>query len=319
MIIGYHASHEQFKPGQLLALVRRAEEAGFNGATCSDHFHPWSNQQGESGFSWSWLGAALQATGLSFGTVSAPGYRYHPAIIAQASATLAEMFPGRFWLAAGSGEMLNEGITGQSWPIKEHRNERLLECADIIRRLWAGDKVTVHSRITVEEARLFTRPETPPPLIGAAITPETAEWLGSWADGLLTISQPGERLAQVVAAFRRSKAGPNRPMYLKVQLSYAASEEEALQGAWEQWRTVIHSGSLKSDLRSPEQFEDAAQFITPEDVRRYVNVSADPGQHVAWLKKYMDVGFERLYLHNVNRQQERFITDFGEHVLPKLR
>ena len=133
--IGYHCSHEQHAPSALLRYVTAAERAGFQAAMCSDHFAPWGMQQGQSGFAWSWLGAALQATGLSFGTVNAPGQRYHPAIVAQAAATLTEMYPDRFWLAVGSGELLNENITGERWPEKAERNERLQECVAIIRRL----------------------------------------------------------------------------------------------------------------------------------------------------------------------------------------
>src|ERR671912_419494 len=128
-VIGFHASHEQIHPAVLLDAVRVAEQVGFTAAMCSDHFQPWSERQGHSGFAWSWLGAALAVTPMSFGTVCAPGQRYHPAVVAQAAATLAEMYPGRFWLAVGSGEALNESITGQSWPPKPERNARLLESA----------------------------------------------------------------------------------------------------------------------------------------------------------------------------------------------
>jgi G6PDH family F420-dependent oxidoreductase len=136
--IGYHASHEQFPPSTLLRLVKAAEQAGFQAAKCSDHFHPWSDRQGHSGYAWSWLGAAMEATRIPFGVISAPGWRYHPAIVAQAAATLAEMYPGRFWLALGSGQALNEGITGLPWPPKAERNARLKESAEVIRARWAA-------------------------------------------------------------------------------------------------------------------------------------------------------------------------------------
>src|SRR3712207_4419898 len=137
--IGFHCSHEQYPPSALLDLARRAERAGFEAAMCSDHFHPWSERQGHSGFTWSWLGSAFEATRMSFGTVCAPGQRYHPAIVAQAAGTLAEMYGDRFWLALGSGEALNEAITGASWPDKAQRHARLLECVEIMRALWAGE------------------------------------------------------------------------------------------------------------------------------------------------------------------------------------
>ena len=191
--IGYHASHEQYSPGELLRLVQRADQAGFQSAMCSDHFHPWGENQGHSGFAWSWLGAALQATSLSFGVVTVPGgWRYNPAIIAQAAATLAEMFPGRFWIAPGSGELLNEGITGQRWPHKAERNARLREACDVIRALWKGEMVTHHGLVTVEAGKLYRLPKEPPKIVGAALSPETAEWMGEWADGLITVVGPRE-------------------------------------------------------------------------------------------------------------------------------
>src|SRR4029453_6371411 len=134
---GFHASHEQVHPRELLAAVQRAEEAGFDAAMCSDHFAPWSERQGHSGFAWSWLGAALQATSLPFGVVNAPGDRYHPAIIAQAAATLAELFPDRFWVALGTVQAMNEHVTANRWPPKPERNARLKECVEVIRALWA--------------------------------------------------------------------------------------------------------------------------------------------------------------------------------------
>src|SRR6187431_309578 len=156
--VGWHASHEQIEPSRLLASVRHAESAGFDAAMCSDHFSPWSERQGESGFAWSWLGSALQATNLSFGVVNAPGQRYHPAIIAQAIGTLGAMYPGRFWAALGSGEYSNEHITGEPWPRKEIREARLLECVGVIRDLLAGAEVTRDGLVKVDRARLWTRP-----------------------------------------------------------------------------------------------------------------------------------------------------------------
>src|SRR5215207_4775745 len=185
--IGYHASHEQFPPSELLEHVVSAEAAGFDAAMCSDHFAPWSADQGHSGFAWSWLGAALARTRLSFGTVCAPGQRYHPAIIAQAAATLAEMFPERFWVSLGSGEAVNESITGAVWPSANERDARLLESVEVMRALFRGETVDHHGLVTVQEAKLWTRPATPPLLFGAALAPETARWIAGWADGMITI------------------------------------------------------------------------------------------------------------------------------------
>ncbi|MBC3787495.1 TIGR03885 family FMN-dependent LLM class oxidoreductase [Spirosoma utsteinense] len=315
--IGYHASHEQFKPSTLLTYVQLAEQAGFTAASSSDHFHPWSNRQGESGFAWSWLGAALQGTKLSFGVVNAPGQRYHPAIIAQAAATLADMFPERFWMAVGTGQALNEQITGDKWLSKADRNARLKECVDVIRALWDGETVTHKGLVTVEEATLYTRPQIKPLLFGAAVTPKTAEWVGGWADGLLTISQPQEQLKEVVDAFRRG-GGAGKPMHLKVQLSYARTHEIAQQGAYDQWRGNIFPNGMLTDLRRPEQFDMAGDLVNLAEVDKMVRISADPREHLAWLQEDIALGFEQLFLHNVNLEHESFIQDFGQHVLPTL-
>jgi coenzyme F420-dependent glucose-6-phosphate dehydrogenase len=316
--IGYHASHEQHSPDALLDYVRSAEQAGFDAAMCSDHFHPWSDQQGQSGFAFAWLGAALQATQLSFGSVCAPGQRYNPAIVAQAAATLAVMYPDRYWIALGSGQNLNEHITGDAWPIKEERNARLLEAVDVMRALWAGETVTHYGRFMVEEAHLYTRPERPPLVVGAAVTAGTARWVGGWADALITISKPVAEMRAVIDAFREG-GGADRPMFLQVQLSFAPTREEALQAAYEEWGTNIFDSPLLTDLRMPSDFEAAMKYVRPEDVVDAVRVSADPQEHIDWIAQDFELGFERVYLHNVQRDQHRFIDTFGTEVLPQLR
>jgi probable non-F420 flavinoid oxidoreductase len=319
LLIGYHASHEQLPPSALLRCVVAAEAAGFQAAMCSDHFAPWSSRQGNSGFAWSWLGAALQATGLGFGVVNAPGQRYHPAIVAQAAATLSELFPGRFWLALGSGEASNEHITGDRWPPKAERRARLGEAVAVIRALLAGETVSHDGLVTVDRARLWTLPDRPPRLIGAAVSAETARWVGGWADGLVTINQPHDTLRAVIDAFRAG-GGEGRPLYLQVHLSWAADEDTALAVAHDQWSTNVFDPALAMELDLPEQFEAAARFVTAEDVRSAVLVSADLGRHTAWLEEYAELGFDRLYLHEVGRaeHQQPFIDAFGSKVIPAL-
>ena len=318
--IGYHCSHEQYAPSRLIQLVQRAEQAGFQSAMCSDHFFPWAEAQGESGFAWSWLGAALQATSLSFGVVTIPGgWRYHPAIIAQAAATLGEMFPGRFWIAPGSGEFLNEHITGDRWPHKAERNARLREACDIIRALWAGETVTHRGLITVEDAKLYSRPETPPKIVGAALTPETAEWMGSWADGMITIVGERDKMQETIDAFRRG-GGEGKPIYLQAQLSFARSDEEAVLEAHAQWKFLQFPSSVLAQLRLPSEFEAAAEYIRPEDIKKKVRCSSSPEQHLEWLMGDVEMGFEEINLHSIPREnQEHFIDVFGERVLPGLR
>jgi probable non-F420 flavinoid oxidoreductase len=316
--VGFHASHEQLSPRKLLDAVQRAEEAGFDAAMCSDHFAPWSVRQGHSGHAWSWLGSALQATRLPFGVVTAPGQRYHPAIAAQAMATLAEMHPGRFWAALGSGEAVNEHITGDRWPDKATRDARLLECVAILRALLRGEEVTHHGLVTVDRAKLWSLPAEPPLLFGAAVSEPTARTVGSWADGLITVNQPSDQLRAVIAAFREG-GGEGKPALLQVHLSWAETEAEALAVAHDQWRTNIFSSALAWNLELPEQFDAAATHVRPEDVGRAMLVSADPGRHAGEIRALLDLGFDGLYLHHVGQEQGRFIDVFGAKVVPELR
>lgn len=317
MRIGYHASHEQFPPGELLCLAREAEAAGFEHAMCSDHIAPFTEQQGESGFAWSWLGAALASTSMSFGTVNAPGQRYHPAIIAQAIATLCQMFPGRLWVAFGSGQYINEQLTGEGWPTKQVRNERLAESVDIIRRLLAGETVTHHGHVRVENARLYTLPERTPLLVAAAITPETAHWVGGWADALITVYQPGGKMKETADAFRGG-GGAGKPVFLQAQHGFGPSYEEALDDATERWGQAVLSSSVTTDLRYPSQIADAAAWANPDEIAGRIRVSPDPGQHGEWIEEYRAAGFDAVYLHNVCRWQREFIDALGKHVLPHV-
>lgn len=312
--IGFHASHEQFAPGDLLEYVSRAEDRGFDAVLASDHFHPWSERQGESGHVWSWLGGAMALTDLPFGTVNAPGYRYHPAVIAQAAATLRSMFPERFWFAIGSGELINEGITGEPWPIKSDRNERLRECATVVRELFDGEEVTHDGHVTVQTATLYSRPDTPPPLFGAALSVETARWLGEWADGMITLATPDRAaLENRIDAFR--ERAEDKPIYVKAQLSYASSYEDALDGAYEQWRTNCIPGSVTQQLRTPADYDELGEQITREEVEENVRVEADLNRHREWIDGDLQLDIDGLFLHNVNSNQVEFIDAFGEDVL----
>jgi probable non-F420 flavinoid oxidoreductase len=317
-LVGWHASHEQIAPSALLTAAQRAETAGFDTAMCSDHFAPWSERQGESGFSWAWLGAALATTSLPFGVVTAPGQRYHPAIVAQAAATLTEMFPGRLWVALGTGEAVNEHITGDRWPDKTQRTARLAECVDVVRALFAGEEVTHGGLVRVDRARLWTRPDVAPALIGAAVSPETASWVGGWADGLITVNQAPEVLRKVVAAFRDG-GGAGKPAYLQVHVSWAPTEAEALAIAHEQWRSNVFAAPLCWDLELPAHFDEASRLVRPDDVRGPVLVSADPSWHRDRLGELVTLGFDGVWIHHVGQEQAPFIDTFGERVVPELR
>ncbi|GAA5168510.1 LLM class F420-dependent oxidoreductase [Ornithinimicrobium tianjinense] len=317
MRIGFHASHEQISPRQLLADVQHAERAGFAMAMCSDHLAPWSTRQGHSGYAWAWLGAALATTGLSFGTVSAPGQRYHPAVHAQRIATLGQMFPGRFWVALGSGENANEHVTGQPWPAKEVRTRRLEESVDVIRRLLAGEEVTHDGLVTVDRARVWERADPAPLLVGPAVSVASAARVARWADGLVTVSQPVDTLRRVLTAYR--DAGGAGTAALQVHLSWAPTQEEAQRVAHEQWRTNVFGEPVNWDTATVDAFDVMGEQVGPEAVARSVRVSADLGQHRAWLQEYAELGFDDVYLHFVGQEQERFLDTFGEHVLPDFQ
>jgi probable non-F420 flavinoid oxidoreductase len=315
-VYGIHASHEQVHPARLLDAVVHAEQAGFAAAMSSDHFSPWSARQGHSAFAWSWLGAALQATALPFGVVNAPGQRYHPAIIAQAIGTLAAMYPGRFWAALGTGEASNEHITGGRWPRKEVRAARLRECVDVIRALLAGEEVSHDGLVTVDRARLWTRPTDPPALVGAAVSVETARWCAAWADGLITVNAPVQHLRRMIETYR--DAGGRGGMFLQVHLSWAAQQAEAVRLAHDQWRSNVFPPPVCWDLEMTDHFDAVSQDVAPERVAQVVNVSSDLAWHTARLQEYAELGFDQIYLHQVGREQRGFIDAFGAEVLPKL-
>jgi probable non-F420 flavinoid oxidoreductase len=319
VLIGFHASHEQQHPRLLLQDAVRAEQAGFDAVMCSDHLAPWTNAQGHSGFTWTWLGAAMQATDhIPMGAFHAPGQRYHPVISAHAIATVAAMFPDRFpWVALGSGEALNEHVTGDPWPAKPQRMERLRECVDIMRALWRGEEVSHRGHVVVDRARLWSLPEYPPLLVAGAMSPETAAWAADWADGLVTTNQPREKLQRIVEAYRES--GGRGALHLQIHLSFAETEDEALAIAVDQWRGNCVPTLLAWDLTTPEQFEAATRHVPPSEVTTNVHVSADPSRHLEWLAEYIDMGFDELYLHHVGQDNQAFIATFGEKVIPTLK
>jgi coenzyme F420-dependent glucose-6-phosphate dehydrogenase len=308
--IGYHASHEQFAPSDLLRYVKLAEAAGFACAKSSDHFHPWSEKQGQSGHAWTWLGSALEATDFPIGVISAPGYRYHPAVLAQAIATVGEMYPGRTWVALGSGEAINEAIVGEYWPDKPERNARLAECVEVTRALLAGETVTHRGRVNVVEAKVYSRPQMPPLLLGAAVTAATARWCGGWADGLLTAGRDARALRPVIEAFREN-GGETKPVCVQAALSWAPTEDEAYDEALDQWSACCVGGEVNWDLRRPSDFDTLAKVVTREAIDLCVHVSPDIERQFGWVMSLAELGVDDIYLHQVGRKQEAFIEAFG--------
>ena len=298
--------------------MREAEAAGFRRAWSSDHFSPWSERQGESGFAWAWLGAAMQATSMPYGVVNAPGQRYHPAIVAQAAATLAEMFPGRLSVALGTGEFSNEHITGEPWPGKAVRNARLRECVDVIRALFAGEVVDHHGLVTVDRAKLWTLP-------GRAAA--AAGDRGERRDGRLRRRVGGRADHHQPAARARSSACSPRSASTAARASRSPCRctcrgprprrrrcaSRTTSGARTSSRRRCAGTSRRSSSSTPRP-----THVRPEDLRGPVLVSADLARHVAWIEELAALGFDAVYLHHVGQEQRRFIDAFGEHVLPAL-
>ncbi|UOQ88846.1 TIGR03885 family FMN-dependent LLM class oxidoreductase [Agromyces endophyticus] len=315
-IVGFHASHEQLSPARLLDAVKRAEQAGFGAAMCSDHLAPWSVRQGHSGYAWSWLGAALEATRFSLGVVTAPGQRYHPAVAAQKIATLAEMYPGRFWAALGSGEAINEHVTGDDWPAKDVRDARLVETVDVMRRLLAGEEVSTDGLVRVDRARVWSRPAVPAPLLAAAVSAETAHEAAGWSDGVITVDQSPETLRSFIDAYRG--AGGRGPIAVQVHLSWARTDDEALAIAHDQWRQSLVPAHLSWELERPEDFDARTADATPDEVAGTLVVSSDPSRHLDHLTRIAELGVDRIYLHHVGTEQAEFIDVFGDRVVPDL-
>ncbi|HWS49504.1 MAG TPA: TIGR03885 family FMN-dependent LLM class oxidoreductase [Microbacterium sp.] len=314
-VIGYHASHEQLPPGMLLSAVRLAESVGFDAAMCSDHLAPWTRAQGESGFAWSWIGAALAKTEFPIGLVTAPGQRYHPVVIAQAMATLEEMFPGRFWAALGSGEALNEHVTGDEWPDKPARERRLRDTVAVFRRLLSGDRISFDAGIRVHDARIWSLPASPPPLFGAAVSPTTAAWVAEWADGLITVGSDAAATEEVRTAYRSAQgAGETR---LQIHVSLEESDEEALRVAGEQWSHATAPPEHMWDLEQPEDFE--AQADPTEEALRKAVVVAHSAEDLADRIAEIAAGFDHVYVHHVGTDQAAFLRRCESELLPALR
>lgn len=323
-VIGYAAMFEQFTPSDLLTYCQQAERAGFGSVMASDHFHPWVPAQGQSGFVWAWLGALGATTGLRFGTgVTPPGPRYHPAIIAQAAATLEQMYPRRFWLGLGAGEALNEHITGQYWPEAPVRLEKLAEGIEIIQKLFTGKVVKYRGQhFTLESAKLYTLPDQPPPIYVATAGPIQSQRTGRTCDGIITVGAADEKIAMLMGRFAKGarEAGKDpamMPRLMQVHVSWAETLEAATANAVREWP----NGGMnfpKADIRNPEDFEAMAKLVRPENYQNRVLISPDLEEHRAHLQHYLDLGFDEIYVHNVGRNQEAFIRAYGERVIPSL-
>jgi G6PDH family F420-dependent oxidoreductase len=303
--IGYTLSSEEFGPRELVGFAREAEEAGFDFLTISDHFHPWVDKQGNSPFAWSVLGGVAEATErVRVGTgVTCPTTRYHPAIIAQAAATIAAMMPGRFFLGVGSGENLNEHIVGRGWPETSVRQEQLEEAVEVIRELWEGG-LTSHrgTHYTVENARIYTLPDEPPDIFVAAAGPKATELAGRIGDGFWGLVPDPD----VISAFEDA-GGKGKPKVGQVHVCVDADEERAERTALEWWPNAVASGSLPWELPLPSHFEEATGWADTDAIAEEVICGADPDRHIEAAKEFVDAGYDHVHFHQVGPDQSGFI------------
>jgi coenzyme F420-dependent glucose-6-phosphate dehydrogenase len=315
--LGYKLSSEEQSAPDLVRYAQMAQDTGFGFALISDHFHPWTDRQGQSPFVWSVLGAIAQATQrLTVGTaVTCPSMRIHPAVIAQAAATTATLMPGRFFLGVGTGENLNEHIVGQGWPETEVRQARLEEAIEIIRLLWKGGNQSHHGRyFTVENARLYSLPDSPPPLYVAVGGPRSADLAGRVADGMIG-TEPD---ASLLATFDRA-GGAGKPRYAEMTVCWAKDEATAKRIAREHWPTSAMESSLSWELPLPEHFEAVAELVTEEQVAESVTCGPDPERHLAAIRKYAAAGIDHICVHQVGKDQKGFFEFYAEEILPKLK
>ena len=313
---GYHLSSEEHPPRLLVRNAVRAEEAGFQLALLSDHFHPWIDAQGESSFAWTVLGAIAQATEkLRVGTgVTCPTIRYHPALVAQMAATAGALFQGRFFLGLGTGEYLNEHIYGDHWPRLARRTEMLEEACGIIRALWEKGLESHEGRyFTVESARIYSLPEPLPPIYFAAQGVESAQRAAKLGDGLIGVGPD----PSLVKTFRQA-GGNGLPACAKVMLCWAEDEEEARQVAFRWWPLAGLDSKLLTELRLPSYFEAALRPLRPESLDGIVSLGPDVSTHVELIDRYVMAGFDHIVLHQVGPDQESFLGFWERELRPEL-
>jgi len=313
--LGYALSSEEHTPNDLVRHAQRAEEIGFSFALISDHFHPWVSRQGHSPFVWSVIGGIAQVTKrIELGTgVTCPTVRIHPAIIAQAAATAAAMMPGRFFLGVGTGENLNEHILGDRWEPYDIRLAMLEEAIEVIRTLWSGETESFWGNFyTVEDARLFTLPDTPPSIMIAASGTKAAAAAGRIGDGLINV----EPDAEVVTEFQ--DAGGDGPRYGQLTVCWAENEADAIRTAHEIWPNAGLTGQLSQEIRNVTHFEQAVELVTPKRVAKSVVCGPDPARYLEKIQAYVDAGYDHIYLHQIGPDQEGFFRFCQQTIMPEF-
>jgi len=312
MRIGFFLSSEEYQPAQLLEQARLAEDAGFTGLWISDHYHPWNDEQGQSAFVWSMIGALSQQTTLPITTaVTCPTVRIHPAVIAHAAATSAVLTEGRFRLGVGSGEALNEHILGQHWPPAEVRLAMLEEAVDVLRRLWTGEVVDHRGRYyTVENARVYTLPDQPPPVYVSGFGPLATDLAARIGDGYVT-TQPD---AELVKRFRTGSGG--KPTMAGAKGCWAPTREEAVDIAHRLWSTGGVPGELAQVLPTPQHFQQAAQLVTKEMTAEALPCGPDPEPYIEALRAYAEAGLDEVYVASIGPHYREFIRFYRDEVMP---
>ena len=313
---GLALSSEEHPPNDLVRLAERAEETGFEFAMISDHFHPWTDAQGESPFVWAVIGGIAQATDrIRLGTgVTCPTIRMHPAIVAHAAATAGSMMAGRFFLGLGTGENLNEHVVGEAWPAPDERLAMLEEAIKVIRQLWEGGYQTFRGDFyDVEQARLYTLPDEPPAIAVAAGKPLAAELAGRAADALINVAPDDE----VIEAFE-SADGQGKPKYGQITGCWAASAEEGARIACEVWPNAALSGDLGYELPLPLHFEQATEDVKPEDLAEAIPCGPDPERWLEDIRAFEQAGYTHIYFHQIGRDQEGFLRFWTDELTPRL-
>jgi G6PDH family F420-dependent oxidoreductase len=312
--LGYALSSEEHPPLDLVRHAQHAERAGFPYALISDHFHPWIDRQGHSPFVWSVIGGIAASTEtLRLGTgVTCPTIRTHPAIVAQAAATVAVMMPGRFCLGVGTGENLNEHVLGDRWPSAAERRELLREAVQVMRLLWEGDLCSFEGRhYKLDNARIYTLPDGPIDVLVAAGGPEAAELGAEIGEGLICTAPDPE----LVEGYRRG--GGDGPTFGQLTVCWAASEAEARQTALEWWPNAGLTGPLSQELPLPSHFEAACEMVTENDVADQVVCGPDPDAHLEGIAKFAEAGFDHVYVHQVGPDQAGFLAFYEREILPQ--
>lgn len=314
--IGYALSSEEHRPSDLVRHARLAEDAGFEFALISDHFHPWLDVQGQSPFVWGVIGGIAEATTtLELGTgVTCPMIRTHPAIIAHAAATAGAMMEGRFFLGVGTGENLNEHILGDRWPDWDVRARMLAESVALIRELWKGEVTSWQGEFyTVENARIYTLPKQPVPIHVAASGPRAATLAGEIGDGFIGTSPDKE----LVANFKRGRRA-KRPSYGQLTVCWDRDEKAARRMAHRMWPTAAIPGEAGQELPNPKHFEQLAGIVTEDMVAERVVCGPDMDRHAEEIGAFIDAGYDHVYVHQVGPNQEGFLEAYAKDILPRF-